>query len=59
MAQQQQQPAAAVEPQQLVIVPAPVTPPNCVSFSEAAMRAGAGLLCVQQYIARNVTKSEC
>jgi hypothetical protein len=42
----------------MIITPAPIMPVGCVTYSEAAMRAGSGLLCASQFFGHNVTKSE-
>lgn len=48
----------AAQPAQMIIVPAPVVAPNCVAYSDSALRVTKGALCTSQYVTRNITKSE-
>jgi hypothetical protein len=50
--------AAGLGTQQLVVAPAPVMPPSCMAFTDAALRATRGVLCTSQHVEHNVTKSE-
>jgi hypothetical protein len=48
----------SVDVQQWVVAPAPVVPPTCLAYSDAALRASRGVLCVSQHVSHTVEKSE-